>query len=189
MKKFILLLSILFISILVSGQKYFELTPLGFVDINNKDNSYVVIEFEGKTQKQLFDLFLSQLTIMYVSPKDVLISVPSVSIRVRGFSNSSIVFNKNIYYDLNYQIVFKFKDGKVRIDGMDLLGIDRNRGEIGAHKELSLVGKGKNSKWKKNQFIFDINGEIKRVDNKLQLETFINKIIDNIKNNIVNDEW
>lgn len=188
----LLFIAVFILSILsVSSQQYFELRSTGFVDIKDSTKNYVVITYEGKTQQQLFDLFLSKLTTMYVSAKNVLSTAGNSTITVNGFSNKTVSFNGAYNYDLNYTIVFLFKDGKVRIDGMNLNRIDGTFGQVTNHKELFLVGNG-GSTFFGSQYIFNKKGELKNKKAKEQLENFFNEKIDILKTSVTNkdkDNW
>jgi hypothetical protein len=49
---------------------------------------YYVFEFEGKTQKELYDEVLLKINTSYVSPKDVLSRIENVSISLNGIKQN-----------------------------------------------------------------------------------------------------
>lgn len=115
MKRIALLLALLLASLTVKAQ--FTVSPQGIINETGKD--YVVYEFEGKTQQELFTATNVALHAMYVSPKDVLSIVENNSITINGV-NPDIWRDRNMMstvpsLTMNYTIVVEFKDGRIRI--------------------------------------------------------------------------
>lgn len=72
MKKLFLLMIAIGMSFSASAQTIYSLTPKGLRPAEDLEQDFVVLEFEGKTQKELYSAVHSKLLSMYVSPKDVL---------------------------------------------------------------------------------------------------------------------
>ncbi len=81
MKKLFLLLAL--IPVFVNAQK-FELTINGFVDSENLEKDYIVIPFEGKSQKEIYDLALSAVGKSFISPKERVSNVEYSQINING---------------------------------------------------------------------------------------------------------
>lgn len=128
MKKLILIPLIL-LSFMMNAQEKLVLTENGFKTVSGKD--YIVIDYPGMSQKALYNLYLSTLTKLYISPRDVLSKVPFNMINVNGFVKN-ICSQSFVHYDSHYTIVFQFKDDKVRINAPIMRG---------AHGEIARSGK------------------------------------------------
>lgn len=170
------LLSLSFLVILTTfcfAQNHFILKPQGFVDRNDTTKNYIVINYDGKTQQELFKLFLEKFTIMYVSPQDVISSVPNSTITINGVSDKDIPYDLLTFYKLNYTIVFQFKDGKVRINSMSI-----NKLEIYYNMIYRVVTIQDYIDIFSNQrSIYNENGKLKDKILKEHLEVFFNGLI------------
>lgn len=89
----------------------FELTPTGFIDKNNKDKDYLVLEVAGKSKADLYKSTLVYLNSLYSNAKDAISKVDGESISVTALDDNTIspVFNK-------YTFSFEFKDGKIKVN-------------------------------------------------------------------------
>lgn len=191
MKRIIAISFFIAIAFSISAQKYFELTPSGFVDVNDDTKNYVVLNFEGKTQQQLYEMYLAELTKMYVSAKNVISTAQYTTITANGFTDKTVSFNSQYYYDMNYTIIFQFKDEKVRIDGMVLNRVDGRFGSATNYKELFLSGYGSGI-FPTKRSIFSSEGKLQMEKQKEQLEEFFNGIVDKMKNieiNAAKENW
>lgn len=110
MKKTLLLL---LVSISISAQQKFELTPQGF---KNNSESNIVIEIPQKTAAELFKKVKLHLTATYKSAKDVLSEVDNEMININAIARNSIRRNNMHVFDMNYTLTIRFKDDKIRID-------------------------------------------------------------------------
>ena len=52
----IIVLTLLMQFAVCANSQTFELTPNGYVDSKNPQNSYVVVAFDGKTQQDIFNM-------------------------------------------------------------------------------------------------------------------------------------
>lgn len=122
MKKLILFIFIL-TSSLSYGQK-FVLTPNGLRDSTDIEKTYVVINAEGKTAKQLFDNAIKYINKTYKSPEDV------IKGKIDGeyfnfITHEPQIFlfkflGRNMPYSANYTTELNFKDGKVKYEIINL---------------------------------------------------------------------
>jgi hypothetical protein len=108
-------LFIIFISLIVSftANCQFMLTPKGFVDSLATDKNYIVFEFPNLTQCQISDKVNLYLSSISKSPKDQISKVDTTLITVNGFCERCIYKEG---WDMNYNILFRFKQGKLRIE-------------------------------------------------------------------------
>ena len=179
MKIKLLLFALVLLVFNVHGQgKYFTLTKVGFINASDSSKNYVVLPIDGKTQKELYSIFLNKLNGLFVSPKDVLNPVESESISVNGLAKRQVHDTMNTAYDLNYTLVFQFKDGKIRVDHpiinkMIYYGIS-NYKEIYLNAGSNLFA-GYTSIWNKK-------GLVKETAAKEELEYFFDAFIDELLN-------
>lgn len=109
------IICLLWISGTAFGQKYFELTPDGFVNSTDHSSLYVVVDMAGKDQESLYKDALLAISSFFRSPKDVISTVENEMITVNGYQSKAIRRNKLHTFDINYSISFEFKDEKMRI--------------------------------------------------------------------------
>ena len=73
-------------------------------------NDYVVLSFDGKTAKDLYDIVHTNAMSFYKSPKNVLSVNEGVSIAVRAYTDTLIYGYGGYYY-----LCFEFKDGRMKV--------------------------------------------------------------------------
>lgn len=100
----------------------FVLTPNDFVDKTKPDNSYLVFEFDGKTQKEIYELALNSLIQIYNSPKDVISKSWICRITVTGIGSEKVAY-KIWGYDIYYSLTLQFKDGKMKVKMLQILSL------------------------------------------------------------------
>lgn len=110
----------------------FKLQPTGaFLSEDNKD--FVVVDFEGKTASELYSMVKDNVMSFYNSPKEVMSESEGSVITIYAHEKS-IWYVKSLgaigVYGGYYNIVFRFKDGKIRIDAPTI------------NKELKMTGGG-----------------------------------------------
>jgi len=138
-----LLLSIaLLLSLSASAQ--FHATPDGIKAENGK--SYIVVEYPDKTEEQLYKAVEAYIVANFVSPKNVMSGQEYTSISLSplyeaAFNHKSVMGLK-CYIDVRATFVFKFKDGKLRLDSPYLSGLWGPEGEWG-YDELLFKKSGK----------------------------------------------
>ncbi len=96
----------------------FIIQPTGkFLTSDGKD--YVVVPFEGKTASDLFYMVKGNAMSFYNNPKEVISESGESVITIYAF-DKNICTVKSLgatgVYGGGYHIVFKFKDGKIRVD-------------------------------------------------------------------------
>lgn len=187
MKKNILVIALILLAIYTNGQgKYFTLTTSGFVSTSDSEKKFVVIPVEGKTQAELYKVFLNKLNGMYVSPKDVLNPVEGESISVNGIAKNAIHDELGTVYNLNYTLVFLFKDGRIRIDSPAInkliwYGLNNDK-EIYLNAGSNFFA-GYTSIWNKK-------GAVKETTAKQELESYFDNYIDALlQESKKSEEW
>lgn len=173
MKKAILLfITIIAVSTATSQTNYFTLTQDGFVNTEIPKQDYLVIDFNGKTQEQLYNAFLIQITTSYISAKDVVSKVSNEAISIHAYSPRAITVkighNPVSYYDLSYNISFQFKDNKIRVNLPQIISMTR-----GAN---NLIITGKAGLFNDNIAIYK-KGTLKIKSAKNSIEDFFNSLI------------
>ena len=179
MKKLMLLMLIIAVNL---NAQSFKLTPTGFVDSADETKDFVVLNFDNKSKKEIFDLVNAKVVSMYVSAKNVISYSGEDVITVNGVSTKDISFNKFFNYTMNYTLVLMFKDGKLRINAPSLNNISGTFGDITNKKQLMLQGNG--GGMLPTQYVFNSKGELKRDKNKQELEEHFNNIILEIKKGV-----
>lgn len=185
MKNLILIYFITFSSI-AFGQKL-SVNPNGLRDEANTNNPYVVIEAEGKSAKQLYDNALNHINKSYKNPENVIkVKTEGEYIRFNTHVSSFIFVNNagvKIPINVNYTIELSFKDGKAKLEVVDL----DMYSETGGYKVLFTGGAFDGYP------IYNKKGELKRPDTKSDIETYFNSQIDSIKASLLGisakDDW
>lgn len=192
--KRILFLLVLLSSITCKAQFIIKDGPLTTED----GKGYVVYEFEGMTQKELFTKAKSALTSSYISPKDVMstseyetISITAYTdnicwpIKILGQPSKSCV-------DVTYKITFQFKDEKIRIDAPYIINCTQGHGE---NKKEYIFGSGWGvADMSPTLYLYNTKGKLRYPKLKEATEKgmndIVNKIITQIKNkSSENDDW
>lgn len=125
MKRILLLIAICSLAWSTNAQFVdFSLQSNGkFVNKSDKKD-FVVIQFENKTSKDLYNDVLKSVTKLYNSPKDVISKVDGEIVSVNGIISDCILLEakamfgiKNtMFFSIQYILQFQFKDGKIRIE-------------------------------------------------------------------------
>lgn len=197
MKKICLLL-FLFIPSMLFAQ--FKLTIDGFVDEKDTSKNYIVYEFEDKSQESLYNSVLMFINKTYRSPKDVINEVKPEMVTISGFQEACISVTKpkkvlgNTYsagggFDLSYNMSFRFKEGKIRIDAPSF---ECKSEKNGRKSELVLSGSNGGLGVVSKTGLFKKNGEPSREHAIKMLEDFFNAISISIKESISDeskDNW
>jgi len=116
MKKLLYIL-LLFSPILALAQSKgeFILTPNGFVNKDDVSLNYVLIDYPGESQTDLYKKTLKYLNTQFTSPKDALSLVENESITINTIDNRVPVQGYAGLFTVNYTLTIEFKDNKLRI--------------------------------------------------------------------------
>lgn len=117
MKNLILIFAIAF-SLQAFGQKY-VVTPNGLRDESNTENTYLVLEAEGLTAKQLFDNAIKYVNEKYKNPEEVIKGkTDGEYLKFDTYVSDFLLYNNSgakIPIQATYTTELRFKDGKVAI--------------------------------------------------------------------------
>ena len=192
MRKYILLL-FTFIAINTNAQK-FELTAYGFVDSTNINNNYIIVPFEGKSQKDIYNLALSALGKTFVSPKDRISHVEYSQLNLNGIIANATNLNRmgmKLYFDLYYNIILEFKDGRMKINGPIINNIVRDA-PFGSKHYIFLTESERGSAISGHKALFKKNGKVNEKKHVENIEKAMNSLISRIvteMNNTKNSDW
>ena len=173
----------------VSAQVDFKLQSDGsFRTIDGED--YVVIPFEGKSAHDLFVTLTSNATSIYNDVSNVMNTVQDNIVKIRGFAGSGKIFPYITFCNFSvegyYQLVFKIKDGRIRVSAPLVEDYANMTG--GNPKSLPVSYSGMVAK-----HLFDKNGTIKkkRVNDVASIEAYLNSIINRIlaQSAQIEEEW
>lgn len=94
----------------------FELQSDGtFRAADGKD--YVILDFEGKTASELYQLFLSSAVKGYATERQHTREVENVSFAIEGVTDTlSLKGSGTLVMSHDYQVMFHFRDGRVKVD-------------------------------------------------------------------------
>lgn len=119
MKKLLTGIFMLLCACVASAQDpvHFSLTRTGSF-VSQDGTGFVVVPFEGKTTAELYNMVKNNIMSVYKDPKKVMSENENQTISVRGYG--SIVYKTVTFiprvFEGHYTIVFKFKDGRIRVD-------------------------------------------------------------------------
>lgn len=169
----LILFTLVAISTLTYGQKI-AVTPDGLRDANNSEKTYVVINAEGKSAKQLYDNALKYINKNYKSPDDVIKGkTDGEYLKFITHVSSFLVVNNSgakIPIDANYTTELNFKDGKVKYE---IIVLDMFA-QTGGYKVIFTGGAFEGYP------IYNKKGALKRADTKSEIETYFNSQINSI---------
>ena len=188
MKKWGFLAAIMLLCQSLAAQ--FELTPQGFVDSRNGQNRYVVYEFSGRTQQELFDICrinietarqtATELFYSSESPDSITITqyVPNVIWNARQLGQDYLM-------DINFSVTFRFREGRIRADSPVILAmiyrrpVEKNGMRVDERDYYWLTQQDYKNANLGGKYIYDRNGVIKSAGTKVKesLEDFMNRYI------------
>lgn len=82
--------------------------------VNPEGGDYIVVEYEGKTASELYSMVKNNVMSFYKNPKEVMSENEPEMISIRGFHDKA--WYSGAYFGAFYNLSFRFKDGKIRID-------------------------------------------------------------------------
>lgn len=110
----------------IENIKFFIKDASGVLKTNGDDN-YYVLNYQGKSASELYTNILSAILTIYKNPEKVLSKIENVSITISGTAMDVPVPNEadeinsmfpqeNDYFAFDYNFIFQFKDGKIRVN-------------------------------------------------------------------------
>ena len=174
---------------LMAAAQSFTLTPQGFVNADDNEKTYVVVEMPG-TQAELYAKAKTAVTSMWNSPKDAMSYDEPNIIVVNGYSQNAAHFKKwgrDNVFGMEYRLQIQFKDGRIRIDAPAIGRLDYANGQ-----GTMLIEAGDNSTSQHITRAFEKNGKVRFPDFNKNVEDYFNglvaTLIDKMKNGVSNDE-
>lgn len=113
----ILVLVLSFLNVSAQDLISFKLTRTGAFTAPD-GSAFVVVPFEGKSAPELYNMVKNNIMSLYKDPKQVMTENEGQTITVRGKGDilwKTVTFLPRTFEGY-YTIVFKFKDGRVRVD-------------------------------------------------------------------------
>ena len=183
----IIILTIILIFNLQSFGQRLILTPEGLRDSSNIEKSYVVIEIEGKSAKQLFDNSKRYIIQTYKNPD--LVQKWTIENEYIKFDTYVPLFTtinlglSKLKYDARYVTELSFKDGKVKYE---IINLEMKTDGV----PLNLTPKGALGGWS----IYNKKGILKLDNAKQEIETYFNEQIKSLTSYLKgttkeNEDW
>lgn len=186
MKKVLFLIICLSCSLVCFAQ--FELIPGKLISKENLDKDFVVYEFKGINAHDLYSKTLAAITSLYVSADNVTNKVEDKMINIHGVQEGKICIKQLgiiSCFDMSYNLVFRFKDEKLRIDVPiinDIVCINGYGNTI--HMTIGNEGTRAMGAY---MSIFKKDNSIKYKEAKENIESFFNNLVTNIVSEIESD--
>lgn len=151
----------------------FVVTPDGLRDKADESKSYIVLNVDGKSAKELFDRALQYVNETYKNPDEVIKAQRDGEYLKFSTYVSPFVPVKNlisIETNVMYSTELKFKDGKVRLEivSFDMKTSEQARVEFSGSPWGSFI-------------IYKTNGDLKQKETKEGIEEYFNTKIGAIR--------
>ena len=158
----------------IATAQYFNLAPEGFVSKEKTD--YTVLEMPKTSQQQLYDKVLKSINSLYSNPKEGLTLVDGQSITLSAYQKGAITVSGSFHYDVDYNLTFLFKEGRIRVNAPTF--------------EAGFRSNGTWNRMNVKKVYFKSNGEIRGEKNLKEINNYFNGLIKAILDKSVNiDNW
>jgi hypothetical protein len=186
MKKVLLALLVLLIPLITYAQS-FVVTPEGLKDASDNQKSYIVINCDNESAENIYNKTIKYINESMKNPDNSIKSdVKNDYIRYSVFIPDFIKYSNSgakIQIQANFDIEFRFKDGKVRYEIISLKMPAKNY-----KYEVSFSG----NKWS-GYPIFENNGKLFKEKEKAAIEVFFNTLLSDyqsyLKEGSPKDDW
>ena len=163
---------------MVCNAQTFELTKDGFVNKQDPQKTFVVVEYPNKPQQQIFESALNAIGKVFVSPNAVTNKVEYSQISIHatypGITWRSPAGMK-LLFDMDYNLIFEFKDGRMRVNGPIINQIVQKATLGDVYMYLSKAERG--STLRADKAIFNNDGSVNEKKHKERIETSMNQLI------------
>ncbi len=185
-KKFFAVLLFCIVAAFVQAQSM-KITPKDFVDASDESKNYVVLNFAGRSQNDLYKTVLKYVNSYYNNPEKVTTKIEGEQIVIDAMEQKAVYTTylaAKTYYDFYYKITLDFKDGKVRFAP--------NYKYFVSPGGIEYPLNGRNNFMSKNA-LYGSSGKVARKSLQEGLDVFINKYITEFSKSIndskSNDNW
>ena len=173
----------------------FELTKDGFVNKQDPQKTFVVVEYPNKTQQQLFESALNAVGKVFISPNTVTNKVEYSQISLHATYPSRTwrsPAGRKLFFDMDYNLIFEFKDGRMRINGPNINQIVQKATLGDVYMYLTKAERG--STLRADKAIFNNDGSVNEEKHKERIETNMNQLITALVNEmnkffLSDNEW
>ena len=188
MKKQLSLVTFLLSTFIGLSQEY-VVTPDGFKDKSNIENSYLVIELPDKSTAELYQNAIKYVNVNYINPKEVILGkIENEYLRFETYVPQFTKVNNSgakLDVSMKYTTELRFKDGKVRFE-ITAISITADNG--GRSVEFS------GSIWKGYPIYNQKNGDLRLPETKTEIENYFNSKVNEITNFLLDkkteeDDW
>ena len=137
---------------------------------------YAVVEFQGKTAEELYQMVKDNVSEYYENPEDILTEEDN-KLTVRGGCKDFVMWTFMMVatqFGAFYDLTFRFKDGRIRIDAPVI--------EDELIATASVLKKGTSASFKSMLGSFYKNGELKEKSKPkvIQIENYINTTVNQL---------
>ena len=176
----ILLLTLCLLSTTISISQKFEVTQNGLVNAEKPEKRYLVIDFENKAKKKLYDKVVLYVNENYVNPDEVIVS--DIENQILKFKTYEEAFDKfsntigKVSWNMSYNTEISFKDNKIKYE------IQNVKITNDSSRELNFSGGFGTFR------IFTNSGKLKMDDAKKGIEKYFNQNVDSLTEYINDDQ-
>ena len=181
---------ILFLAPFFAFSQYFTLTPMGMkafpVESEKDCKDYIVLEFPGKTQTELYEVAHGYIVSKFNSAKDVMsVSEPNfITVNASFAFKTQAAYLYTIEACYNYKIAFK--DGKIKVNFV-LLDLHVPPQRHSQNFSFGLIAKGRAFG---GYGIFTKKGDVASLKAKEVIEGYANRLTRDMVNAIQdNNDW
>lgn len=168
------------------GQKLI-VTPDGLKSESDVEKSYIVLNVENKSAKELYANALKYIAKTYKNPEEVVKgNIENEYLKVVTHASDFITIKNSFVrtpFSVDYTYELSFKDGKVKYEIISLDIYDRGK--------IKLLFKGKGAL--SGYYIYNPKDELKKADAKELIENYFNSQIlvvsESLQNKSQEDKW
>ena len=188
------ILSLFALVTICANAQTFELTAHGFVDSANTTNDYIIVPFEEKSQMEIYNLAMAAMGKCFVSPKDRISKVEYSQLNINGTIPNVTYLNRmgmKLYFDLYFNLILEFKDGRMKINGPIINDIVRDA-PFGDKHHMFLTESERGSAISGHKALFKNNGKVNEKKHKENIERAMNSFVSRIvseMNSAINSNW
>lgn len=192
MKKTLIFIISLLFAVEAYGQ--FKMTPLG-MKTEGKKKDYYVLEYPGKTQKEIFESAVFFMMSEYPSRHNMMNVVEFESVGFNVMARNAVIDGKSVtapQLDMQYNVRMDFKDGKLRIWPPVIKRIGKRNGSSNETLLISpLYRYGDVPFSLDHTVIYNKNGRLKRKHAKKSIEKYFGELTKELDRYISSkgDDW